>query len=340
MKKEDKELGFGVIYYEKIKPFCGEFAKAVKGLSAVLPGLFPEKAKLKFMGAVKLFKIHTSYDVYCLYAKGIKSFLPQVLCSLAMLVLCFFVGRGFFGTLFLCIFGFVVGWIIGHFIEMYRNPQSFLIYAMLKAEKPLAYAFRSKEVSMRAFVCAFTCLLGKVAACDEKITSDEEDLYLSFISSRPDEEKDNRKMFGKSAFSSELSDDIAQIKLILSADTTFSPVLLHLLFSMAAADKKEFNFIKNIADNLNITQSVFLSVSSSYYKEKPKRKDKVKRDDFEVLGLDRTATKDEIRRAWITLVQENHPDRLSGTGADSSQIEEANELLAEINAAYNRLMKI
>ena len=112
---------------------------------------------------------------------------------------------------------------------------------------------------------------------------------------------------------------------------------------MAAADgdvgKSEFKLIKDISQSLNISDEMFSSVSSAYYVPENQSKPKTKRDDFEVLGLDRNATKDEIRRAWITLVQQNHPDRLSGSGADSQKIEEANETLAEINAAYNRLMK-
>ena len=51
------------------------------------------------------------------------------------------------------------------------------------------------------------------------------------------------------------------------------------------------------------------------------------RDPYEVLGVDKSATQDELKRAYRKLAKEYHPDLNSGD-------EEASEKLKEINEAF------
>jgi DnaJ like chaperone protein len=344
MKESDKDIGFGVIYCEKIKPFCAEARKTLKTLCDMAVDLLPASEKLKEKASFlrKVIKLHISYDLHYLSVKDAEGQLFKFLIAFFCFLICFFLGSGFWGTLLLAVFGVALGLILGHFLDILCNPQQFLVYKMTRTAKPLAYSAHSAEISMRAFTSAFTGLLAGVAARDRGITADEEDLYLSFVSAAQDEESAYKEAFAAAA-KSDLHACLNQIKLVLGDNTDVYPLLLDLLFSMAAADgdvgKSEFKLIKDISQSLNISDEMFSSVSSAYYVPENQNKPKTKRDDFEILGLDRNATKDEIRRAWITLVQQNHPDRLSGSGADNKKIEEANETLAEINAAYNRLMK-
>ena len=53
-------------------------------------------------------------------------------------------------------------------------------------------------------------------------------------------------------------------------------------------------------------------------------------DYYEVLGVSRNATEDEIRRAYLKLAHKYHPDK---TGGDKA----AEDKLKEINAAYDTL---
>ncbi len=58
------------------------------------------------------------------------------------------------------------------------------------------------------------------------------------------------------------------------------------------------------------------------------------RDPYEVLGVPRTATADEIKTAYRTLAKKYHPDNYAGT----QLADVATEKMAEINEAYDAIM--
>ena len=55
--------------------------------------------------------------------------------------------------------------------------------------------------------------------------------------------------------------------------------------------------------------------------------------------MTREASADEIKSAYRALVRENHPDRLVAQGMPQEFVDLANERLATINTAYERLQK-
>lgn len=57
-----------------------------------------------------------------------------------------------------------------------------------------------------------------------------------------------------------------------------------------------------------------------------------------LLGVGATATAAEIRSAWRRRVQQAHPDRLQGAGADPAQIAAAQAELADLNRACGLLL--
>jgi DnaJ like chaperone protein len=58
-------------------------------------------------------------------------------------------------------------------------------------------------------------------------------------------------------------------------------------------------------------------------------------DPYVVLGVPRTASDQQIKAAWRSLVRENHPDRLMAQGLPPEAIALANRQVAAINAAYD-----
>ena len=64
-----------------------------------------------------------------------------------------------------------------------------------------------------------------------------------------------------------------------------------------------------------------------------------KRDYYEVLGLAKGASADEIKKAYRKLIHENHPDKLIAQGLPQEFIDLANEKMAAINSAWDTIKK-
>ena len=62
-------------------------------------------------------------------------------------------------------------------------------------------------------------------------------------------------------------------------------------------------------------------------------------DPYEVLGLSRGATGDEVKATYRRLARDYHPDRVIGQGMPQEFIDLANDKLATINGAYERIRR-
>ena len=56
---------------------------------------------------------------------------------------------------------------------------------------------------------------------------------------------------------------------------------------------------------------------------------------YQTLGVSRTSTDAEFKRAYRKLMSENHPDKLAGRGMPESMREMAEERTREISHAYD-----
>jgi len=66
-------------------------------------------------------------------------------------------------------------------------------------------------------------------------------------------------------------------------------------------------------------------------KPAPKPKASAPKDPYRVLGVGRTASLEEVKKAYRTLMREHHPDKHAGNSAAQKR---ASELTIEITAAY------
>ena len=62
-------------------------------------------------------------------------------------------------------------------------------------------------------------------------------------------------------------------------------------------------------------------------------------DPYKVLGVNRNDDDSTIRKKWIILNKEHHPDNLISQGLPQEFIDQANSELSAINLAYDKIKK-
>ena len=109
--------------------------------------------------------------------------------------------------------------------------------------------------------------------------------------------------------------------------------LLHYLFGIADADgrisQEELGVINTISDYMGITNSDFASVKAMFIKETDSA--------YKILGIDPSATDEEVKKAYREMAKKNHPDLVTNLGEEVRQA--AEKKFQEINGAYESIKK-
>jgi len=62
-------------------------------------------------------------------------------------------------------------------------------------------------------------------------------------------------------------------------------------------------------------------------------------DYYKILGIDKSATAADIKKAYRKLMSQFHPDKLMGQGLPEEMIKSATERSQEVQAAYDLIKK-
>lgn len=112
--------------------------------------------------------------------------------------------------------------------------------------------------------------------------------------------------------------------------------VLDILFVVAVADgaitQTEEAYLSRVSELFGFTETEFARLSAPYFPDRDP-------DPFSILGVDISASEDDIRRAWMRLMSENHPDTFIARGAPAEFINAAHEKSAAINLAYEAIKK-
>jgi DnaJ like chaperone protein len=127
-----------------------------------------------------------------------------------------------------------------------------------------------------------------------------------------------------------------QIARLFRKDHPVLEELLDGLFHIAKADggvhEAEIVFLKNVANIFGLDENDFARIREGHLGPD-------KADPYTILGTNRMASNEEIKQAWRKLVRDTHPDKLMAQGLPHEFVELANEKLATINAAYDKVAK-
>ena len=109
--------------------------------------------------------------------------------------------------------------------------------------------------------------------------------------------------------------------------------LLHYLFGIANADgvitAEEVKVINTISDYMGVTNSDFQSLKAMFVKDTDSA--------YKILGIDPSASDEEVKRAYREMAKKNHPDLVSSLGEEVRQATERK--FQEINEAYETIKK-
>ena len=118
---------------------------------------------------------------------------------------------------------------------------------------------------------------------------------------------------------------------------------LNLAYIDGEFNKSEQDVIRNIAYGFGIDKEtldeIIFKFDSFYGSRFGADRDEMSQenDAFEVLGLSKNASLDEVKARYKELVRQYHPDILMGRGESKEVIERSTRKLQEINEAYGRL---
>ena len=118
---------------------------------------------------------------------------------------------------------------------------------------------------------------------------------------------------------------------------------LNLAYIDGEFNKSEQDVIRNIAYGFGIDKEtldeIIFKFDSFYGSRFEADHDEISQenDAFEVLGLSKNASLDEVKARYKELVRQYHPDILMGRGESKEVIERSTKKLQEINEAYGRL---
>ena len=107
--------------------------------------------------------------------------------------------------------------------------------------------------------------------------------------------------------------------------------LLHFLFGIAKADEfvtdKEVDEIKKMAGYLYINQRDFESIKAMFYD--------ASENAYKILEISKSASNDEVKRAYRKMVKKYHPDRIRDLGEE--HLEGAKLKFQKVQTAYEKI---
>jgi DnaJ like chaperone protein len=186
-----------------------------------------------------------------------------------------------------------------------------------------------------AFSIALIALSAKMAKADGVVTADEVSAFRSIFVVSESEERNVSRLFnlaqkdvaGFEAYARRIAD-------FYGADREGLTDVVDGLFAIARADgavhEAEYIYLERVAGIFGIGEREFERIAARHVIGP-------EGDPYRILGVGRALALPDIRRAYLKLVAENHPDRLLSRGLPEEALKLATDRLAAINRAFERI---
>jgi len=227
------------------------------------------------------------------------------------------VGKLFGGSL-----GFAMGGPIGALIGLVAGA----VYDFSESSK--------RKTAKNDFQVSLVVLVAAVMKVDGKVVKSELEYVKQFFV----------KQFGKTS----AKEALGLLKKILKQDILVRDIcvqisenmdyssrlqLLHLLFNVSLSDgainKAEIDLIEKMSRALDISRSDFISIRNMFIPEID--------SSYKILEIERTATDDDVKKAYRRMAMKYHPDKVSHLGDNFRK--SADDKFKKVNDAYNKIKK-
>ena len=196
----------------------------------------------------------------------------------------------------------------------------------------------SQQQKKNVFALCIIVLSAKIAKADGQVTKEEIYTFKEKFNIQAEEMSEVSKIFNEAKKSSFGFKNIAdQVGNLFSDNKVLLEQLLNNLFYIAEADGltsiNEVEVLRSISQSFHFNETDFQRIYHS-------RLNNIESDPYKILGVTREDSDNNIRKKWIELSKEHHPDYLIAKGMPKEFIKEANKELSSINLAYDKIKEL
>jgi DnaJ like chaperone protein len=188
-----------------------------------------------------------------------------------------------------------------------------------------------------AFTIGIIVLGAKMAKADGVVNRSEILAFKQVFKIPPEEEQNVGRIFDQARRDAHGFEPYArQIAHMFTRKSRVLEELIDGLFHIAKSDGKvsneELDFLRNVAGIFGFDEADFARIRESHLGLDAG-------DPYNLLGVTRAMDNAAIKAAYRKLVRDTHPDKLMAKGLPAEFLAMANQRLATINAAYDRICK-
>ncbi|WP_072396726.1 molecular chaperone DjiA [Hyphomicrobium sp. CS1GBMeth3] len=186
-----------------------------------------------------------------------------------------------------------------------------------------------------AFSAAIIALAAKMAKADGVAVVVECQTFERFLEPTPDEVPRIRRLYQQaSQDTAGFEIYAASIARMLKDEPDLKINVLECLLMVACADgilhPAEEAFLRTVGHAFGVSCDEFKRIRAPFVRD-------MTDPYYDILGVERSASQQEIRSRYLVLVQRFHPDRLTARDAQAALVKAATVKLAAINAAYEAI---
>ena len=190
-----------------------------------------------------------------------------------------------------------------------------------------------QKISSKDFEINLLALASLVIKADGKVTQNELDFVRRYFVSAYGKNRANEvfKIFNQNVKNKGIS--VSKISRLFNLALNYESRLqvIHFLFGIAKADgnisELEIKKLLEFSNLFKLSYADFLSIKAMFVQETDNA--------YKILELDKTATKDQIKKSYRELAKKHHPDKVQHLG--DAYVKAAQDKFQQIQKAYQNI---